>query len=250
MKIDQYIANSVVLLFAGLFAGLLAGPIRAEDRLADLTKDPAKLVYQQDFSDESSLNDFVFASPAHWKRVKVGNRFALEHEHAQSAYQPPHRSPHNIALIAGHQFGSFVVDYDVQQTGREYGHRDACVFFNFVDPAHFYYTHVATKSDPHAHQIFTVNDAPRTKITTKGTDGFEWGDVEIWHQVRLVRDLESGAIKVFVDDMDTPIMEASDTTHGWGYLGFGSFDDTGRVTNIRVYANEVRNIDAPFFKKQ
>lgn len=210
--------------------------------------DSSKLVFQEDFSDAASLSRFRFASPAHWERVAVDARHALAHTHAGKAYQPPHRSPHNIALIAGHQFGSFVLEYEAQQIGREYGHRDACVFFGFVDPANYYYTHVATKSDPHAHQIFTVDDAPRTKITEKGTAGFDWGPVEAWHRVRVVRDLESGLIEVYVDDMEQPIMTAHDKSHGWGYIGFGSFDDAGRVTNIRVYADTVREEPATVFQ--
>ncbi len=206
-----------------------------------------KLVFQEDFHDPASLSRFVFSSPANWQRIQVGERFALEHTDAGSAYQPAYRSPHNIALIAAHQFGSFALEFDAQQTGREYGHRDACVFFNFVDPTHYYYTHIATHSDPHAHQIFTVNDAPRTKITLAGTEGFDWGPVDSWHHVRILRDLDAGTIQVYVDNMETPIMQAKDQTHGWGYVGFGSFDDTGRVTNIRVYAAETKPQPAPFF---
>jgi hypothetical protein len=216
--------------------------------VAELTSNPANLRFSEDFADEACLQRFVFSSPEHWQRVQVGQRWALEHRHAGHAYQPAYRSPHNVALVAAHQFGSFVLDYEAQQTGREYGHRDACVFFNFIDPTHYYYAHVATQSDPHAHQIFTVNDAPRTKITEVGTGGFDWGPEDRWHQVRLVRDLESGAIEVYVDQMDTPIMRAHDKTHGWGYIGFGSFDDTGRVTNIRIYAASAKAERPGFFR--
>ncbi len=215
--------------------------------VVELVSDPDNLVFQEDFADSSSIDRFVFSAPQHWQRIKVGDRWVLEHTHAGSDYEPPYRSPHNIALIAGQQFGSFVLDYEAQQTGREYGHRDACVFFNFVDPSHYYYTHIATKSDPHAHQIFTVNDAPRTKITTEGTDGFDWGPEDSWHHVRVVRDVKSGIIQVYVDQMDNPIMRAQDTTHSMGYVGFGSFDDSGRVTNIRLYSDDVKQQAAPFF---
>jgi len=207
-------------------------------------------VYTQDFSDAASAGEFVFASPAHWKRVQVGDRWALEHEHAGAAYKPPHRSPHNIALIATHRFGSFVLEYEVQQTSRAYGHRDACVFFNVVDPANYYYAHIATKSDPHAHQIMLVDDAPRKAITRQGTSGFDWGAKEMWHKVRIVRDLESGRIAVYVDDFDKPIMQAEDKTHGLGYIGFGSFDDTGRVTNIKVWSKDAEAKRCEFFERR
>jgi hypothetical protein len=208
-----------------------------------------RLVWSEDFSGANSLQRFVFSSPDHWKRVQVGDRFALEHENAgPKGYQPPHRSPHNIALIADHRFGSFVLDFEVQQTGREYGHRDACIFFGFIDPANYYYTHIATKSDPHAHQVFIVDDKPRTSITQKGTSGFDWSQPDKWHEVRLVRDIDSGKIQVFVDDLTVPIMTASDTSFKEGFIGLGSFDDTGRVTNIRVYARNADESRPGFFR--
>ena len=41
--------------------------------------------------------------------------------------------------------------------------------------------------------------------------------------------------KVFFDDLEKPVMEAKDTTFGAGHIGFGSFDDTGKVKNIRIW---------------
>ena len=115
--------------------------------------------------------------------------------------------PLNIALVDRQQFGSFVVDLRVRQTGREYGHRDLCFFFGFQDPAHFYYAHIASQTDDHAHNIFLVNGEARVKISTKTTAGHGWGERD-WHQVRIRRDLESGSIQVFVNDMSKPIMSA------------------------------------------
>ena len=33
-----------------------------------------------------------------------------------------------------------------------------------------------------------------------------------------------------------PVQVADDKTFDFGYIGFGSFDDTGKIDNIRVYA--------------
>ena len=46
--------------------------------------------------------------------------------------------------------------------------------------------------------------------------------------------------------MKTPIMRADDTTHGWGMLGLGSFDDIGRFRNLRVRGTS-RPTDKQFF---
>ena len=39
--------------------------------------------------------------------------------------------------------------------------------------------------------------------------------------------------------MTTPIMEAVDSTFTRGYLGLGSFDDLGKIDNIKIFAPQV-----------
>jgi hypothetical protein len=193
-----------------------------------------ELVYSQDFSDAAALNDFEFSDPAAWRFGKQDGRGALE-LHQQSKYRARVRSPFNIALIRNLELGDFVLEADLIQTGREYGHRDMCVFFAAKDPSNFYYVHMATAADPHAHNIFLVNDEPRVAIAQKTTEGVNWG-LGIWHRVRIERTLEDGAIRVFFDDLSEPIMVAKDQHFDFGRVGFGSFDDTGMATNIRIWA--------------
>jgi hypothetical protein len=193
-----------------------------------------KEVYQQDFERPRALNDFRYTDPRAWRIGEVKGNHALE-LHAASAYEPAHRSPGNIAVMFTMQLESFVLEADLLQTGREYGHRDMCVLFGFVDPSKYYYAHIATKTDDHAHNVMIVNDAPRTKISTMTTEGVDWGQ-EKWHKVRLVRDGANGTIEVYFDDMRKPIMTAEDKTFPKGYVGFGSFDDTGMIDNVKVWA--------------
>ena len=94
--------------------------------------------------------------------------------------------------------------------------------------------HLASAADDHAHNVFLVNSAPRTKIARETTDGVSWGKDE-WHRVRIERTLADGRIAVYFDDMETPIMVAVDKTLGVGRLGFGSFDDTGMIDDVRIW---------------
>ena len=41
--------------------------------------------------------------------------------------------------------------------------------------------------------------------------------------------------------MKKPIMTAEDKAFGAGWLGFGTFDDTGRIANVKVWGKEVEN---------
>ena len=51
----------------------------------------------------------------------------------------------------------------------------------------------------------------------------------------MVRTLATGAIEIYWDDMKTPIMTATDKTFTWGQVGLGSFDDTGRWDDVKVF---------------
>jgi hypothetical protein len=203
-----------------------------------------KTLYQQSFQSPDALKDFVMTDPKAW-RFSASNALELL---KQSEYKPIVRSPVNIALIADKVFDDFVLDVELMQTGREYGHRDMCLFFGFQTPTNFYYTHIATAADPNAHNIFIVNGKPRTNIAKKTTKGVNWG-LGIWHKVRLERTIADGSIRVFFDDMTDPIMVAEDKTFGAGYIGFGSFDDTGMVDNIRIRGPNVQTKKAQFFQK-
>ena len=214
---------------------LIAGLARAAAPVAPALPPGYSLLYQQDFATDATLKDFLFSDPAAWRwsGEADGRGGALE-LHQQSRYSPRVRSPVNLALIANKQFGDFVLEADFVQTGKEYGHRDMCLFFGVKDPANFYYVHLATKADPNAHNIFLVNDAPRTNIAQRTTAGVHWG-LGVWHRVRIERTLADGAIRVFFDDFTQPIMVATDKHFDYGMIGFGSFDDTGKVARVRVW---------------
>jgi len=213
------------------------------------TKTGFPLAYELDFEDPASIERFVFADPEPWFLTGGKNGgWALEFA-GKGNYETKVRSPLIVGLISDYVFSDFVLEADLLQTGREYGHRDMCVFFGFQDSTRFYYVHMASKADPNAHNVFIVNDAPRTNIAEETTDGIRWID-EHWHHIRIERLTNEGKIEVYFDDMDTPIMIASDKTFVEGYLGFGSFDDTGKIDNIRIWSPDVSRSESPFFSKK
>lgn len=193
-----------------------------------------KLLHEETFDSASATNTFTMTDPAAWSHSKEGREGGALELVKQSRYAPPVRSPVNIALITEKVFGDFVLEADLVQTGREYGHRDMCLFFGFQRPGQFYYAHIASKADPNAHNIFRVNDLPRTNIAQRTASGVNWG-LGVWHKVRLERSVSSGSIKVYFDDLKEPIMIAEDKTFGAGRIGFGSFDDTGKIDNVRIW---------------
>ncbi|MDZ4857486.1 MAG: hypothetical protein SGI88_00775 [Candidatus Hydrogenedentes bacterium] len=189
------------------------------------------LLLSEDF--EKGADRWTQTDPAAWKITEdEGNKVYTLHQ--QSNYEPPVRSPKNIARVKELDVADFVLEARMKQTGREYGHRDMCIFFGYQDPAHFYYVHLATKADEHANSIFLVNGAPRVSIATERTDGTDWGAG--YHTIRIERDTKEGTIIVFFDDMNKPVMKTTDKTFLNGSIGFGSFDDTGNIDDVRIWA--------------
>ena len=245
-RIRHCLALSATLAIA-ISSGFAEKP-QDKPEAAEAEAPKGKLLHEVRFPDAKGISAFAFTDPAAWRWGFEGGSKYVEH-FQKSKYKYPVRSPYNIALVKDAKFGSFTAEFEVMQTGREYGHRDLCFFFGFQDPSHFYYVHIASVSDPHSHNIMIVNGEPRKSITEKGTKGHDWG--KDWHRIRVARDLESGKIEIFANDMETPIMVATDKTFGAGWIGFGSFDDTGRVRSIRVYGEDKDKVaeEVPFFKK-
>ena len=122
------------------------------------------------------------------------------------------------------------------QTGREYGHRDLCLFYGFVDAAHYAYVHLATTPDANAHNVFLVDGADRRPLASIPAEGVDWGTDE-WHRVRVER--AGTQVRVFFDRAPDPLFVVEDPTSGVGRVGVGSFDDTGRFAELVVWAAEV-----------
>jgi hypothetical protein len=119
--------------------------------------DDLPLVYEEDF--ESGLDGWTMTDPNAWALVDSddGKALALQKD---SDYEPEVRSPKSIARIADLNVTDFVLEAQLKQTGREYGHRDLCIFFGYQDPSNFYYCHMATKADDHANSIFLSKTNP------------------------------------------------------------------------------------------
>lgn len=172
------------------------------------------------------LDDFDFTDPAAW-RWSDGSLELV----GGGSYEPPQRSPREIALLKDVEVGDFDLEVEALQTGRDYGHRDLCVFFGYQDPAHFYYVHLATTPDENACNVFLVDGAPRRRIAPIPDQGVDWGR-DAWHRIRIERRIEPGTIRVWFDGV--LVLEAIDRTFVRGRLGVGSFDDSGTFRRLNI----------------
>ncbi len=208
--------------------------------LADDSKPPVAtlnglpLVYQTAF--EEDTDDWHVTDTKAWKQDQNDKRAVFALIKKKSDYNPKVRSPFNQAILQSPTVTDFAFDVELKSTEPDYNHRSLCLFFGYQDASHFYYVHFGKKTDDHANQIFIVNDAPRTKISTKTTPGTNWDDE--WHHARIVRNVETGSIKVYFDDMKEPVMTATDKTFKHGKVGIGSFDDRGVFSRVLLYGDK------------
>ncbi len=217
---------------------VLAGIIGNVAPLAAAEAKDLPLLLKEDFTRGFSRWKTTDASAWEVKQEEGSSNRVLD-LYGKSNYKPTHRSPFNQAILKYHTVGDFVLTAKLQATKESYGHRDLCLFFGYQDPDHFYYVHLGQKMDDHANQIFIVNDAPRIKVSETTTEGTPWKDGS-WHDVKIVREVESGLIEVYFDDMTKPVMTAHDKTFDWGKIGVGSFDDTGMFDDVVLHGIEVK----------
>lgn len=176
--------------------------------------------------DEASGWDYSDDDAWEWcKEAGTGTPLLVLEKRAD--YQPPHRSPHSLALAQGIELQDFDLEVEAKSTKEYYGHLDLCLIFGYRDPAHYLYAHLAAKADPNAHHVMLVDGAPRRPVTTERTEGVDWGDT--WHSLKLTRRGEH--VEVFFDGERVITAKAP---LGKGRIGVGSFDDTGEFRNLRV----------------
>ncbi len=191
------------------------------------------LIFEENFS--RGMDRWEPTDPKAWRLVKSDKGTAFN-QFQTSVYKPPHRSPLNIALVKYLVVTDFILQAKLQSTAKDVPHRDMCLFFGYQDPAHFYYVHMAKAADDHANQIFIVNGADRVKISKTTSKGTPWDDK--YHDVKIVRQTDSGLIEIYFDDMKAPVMTAQDKTFTWGRVGIGSFDDTGNWAEVKVWGKK------------
>jgi len=193
------------------------------------------LIIKEDFS--KGAHAWKPTDDKKWKLTEVDGNQVYELL-GKSSYQPPYRSPHSISLLKDKIVGSFVLTARIQTTQTTRGHRDLCFFFNYQNPSHYYYLHLGELPDQNSSQIFIVNEAPRTNLT-KVKEGIPWKNGQ-FHNLKIVRDVESGKIEVYFDDMAKPVKSTVDKTFTWGQIGIGSFDDMGYFADIVLRGLEIK----------
>ncbi|MFI7491785.1 PQQ-dependent sugar dehydrogenase [Micromonospora echinaurantiaca] len=155
--------------------------------------------------------------------------------------RPGPRRPFEYAVLtAGPAWSSVEVEARVRlDTPVEITNRDVIIVFGWRSDTEFYYAHLSTDHTIYPHNgIFKVDNADRERIDHQWNGRSRGANPAItdadWHKVRVKHLPATGEIAVYVDGHKDPLMTAKDTTFGSGRVGFGSFDNVGRLRHLTV----------------
>ena len=145
----------------------------------------------------------------------------------------PIRKPGEWAILRSEWLGDLALTAEVRADApvTRLG-RDVLIFFGWQSPTRFYYAHLSAETTPPHNGIFLVDDADRRRIDD-GKAVPRMTDAE-WRRVRLERDVDTGRIAVYLDDLPEPVLQATDTTLRAGRVGLGSFDDPMAFRAVEV----------------
>jgi hypothetical protein len=186
-------------------------------------------------SDVLSPDDWAPVTPSKW--AFPGSEVVLAEP---GSPRPGPRRPFEYAVVtAGPEWASFDLSAKVRVDVPTPIGRDVLIIFGWQSDTEFYYAHLSEDTGNYVHNgIFVVNNADRLRIDDQW-DGTTSAPAAIapgmnWHHVRVTHDGATGEIAVYVDGSAEPLMTATDTTLGSGRVGFGSFDDVGRIRGLQV----------------
>ncbi|MFB4319518.1 PQQ-dependent sugar dehydrogenase [Actinomadura sp. 21ATH] len=187
----------------------------------------------------AKAGDWAPVTPSKW-RFENGQVVLAE---AGEARPGPRRPFEYAVLRKGPELGSSRIRAEVRlDTPVEVTNRDVIIVFGYKSDTEYYYAHLSTDNTIYPHNgIFAVNNADRLRI-----DGQWNGNREMpagappavtdakWHDVEVRHCADTGEIGVYVDGSAKPLMTAVDRTFTSGRVGFGSFDNIGRLRDLTV----------------
>ena len=173
------------------------------------------------------LSDWHLPIPSHWERTEKGGNGFL-----RLATEGPVGDPRRPVKFALWKPGC-VSDFELEVKARR-AEKSLLVAFGFQDRAHFYYAHIS--SDPGTERVHNgllkVNGGERYRVGGAGSAPVL--PTTSWHDIRVVRKVESGTIEVFVDGQSEPRFSVIDTDYAYGWVGLGSFDETGDFDDFKL----------------
>lgn len=224
---------SVVLLGALIIVFLFFGPEAIEIEPSEPLKDLPLLV-SDDFED-GDAQGWQPGILEHWEVAE--ERGSLVYRLTAPGPSGEVKAPTSRSILRDFEVTSFIFTGRIKCNADPTNiHRDVNVIFHYQDPIHFYYVHFSAVSDEVHNIIGLVNGKDRVKINHEppGCSLALMNDLR-FHDFKVTCNEETGKIMVYLDDLTSPILTATDKTLDYGQVGLGSFDDTGSFDDIKLW---------------
>ncbi|MGH9445852.1 MAG: hypothetical protein ACRD3O_09015 [Terriglobia bacterium] len=226
--IEKWKASCVGLLVVAFSLALGWTPLLRAEQPA---RKAERLSFRDDFR-SGNLNAWTMPYPEDWEILTKNGLHYLHMKRSRPPGVP--RRPLQFARLRNIRVGSFDLEAKVRREGGS-----MIIVFNYVDTLHFYYVHLSVNPGKEIavhNGIFIVDGGPRRRIA--GLSAMPALPNRSWHTVRIVRDIRSGSIRVFMDGHTQPLFATTDRTFTCGQIGLGSFDETGDFAEIRLHSND------------
>ena len=203
-------------------------------------KEPAKvpaeykIVVKESFGNERALKLFEIYPSGQWLIAKKGHPGKTLKYIADHKITVENVCPITKAILRTDNFESFILEFDVEQSGRDYDCRDFSVIFNFKDEENYDFIHFASVANEVTHGIFTFDSGKLTMLTKEASaQPVSWG-IHQWHSIRIEAGLEQNKIKVFFNNKI--LWELDDFGEISGRIGFGAPDGAAKIDNVKIWS--------------
>jgi hypothetical protein len=177
--------------------------------------------------EQGDLSAWSLPRAADWEIASEGGNHFLRLLHAGEIGAP--RRPLQYALLKDACVGDFTLRVKVSRAGNS-----MMIAFGYQDTLHFYYAHLSADDGNHRvhNGLFKVDGGERFRIA--GTGSRPVLPDQKWHEVRIVRHVDTGKMEVFAGNDLQPRFEYTDSAFRFGRVGLGSFDETGDFDDFRL----------------
>ena len=193
-----------------------------------------KIVVKESFGHERALKLFEIYPSGQWLIAKKGHPGKTLKYIANHKIAVKNVCPITKAILKTDNFESFIIEFDVEQCGRDYDCRDFSVIFNYNDEDNYSFIHFASIADEATHGIFTFDSGKLTMLTKEDlAQPVSWGVLQ-WHAVRIEAGVEDNKVRVFFDNK--LLWELDNFGKISGCIGFGAPDGAAKIDNLKIWA--------------
>ena len=192
-----------------------------------------KIAVKESFRNENALKLFEIYPHGQWLIAKKGHPGKTLKYIANHKIAVENVAPVTKAILKTDNFESFILEFDVEQCGRDYDCRDFSVIFNFKDENNYNFIHFASVADEEKHGIFTFDSGKLTMLTEEDSaQPVLWGVLQ-WHAVRIEAGVEDDKVRVFFNNK--LFWELDNFGKISGRIGFGAPDGAAKIDNLRIW---------------